>query len=231
MAYFEGNDLHDAAAYEQANPFILNRFGRYMLVQIIEAWHKSRPGEAQAVDATNYRYPILVTIHDTNMEMAFFSYYISWLSVSGEEIAKSRNYHIVEETILKINDACQASESRFLLVYVPSKEHIYLPYVNDTETMEKVFSDVPALKLDKDGFLQFTSQKTTEEVTRKQMGDQSHLLAGFASENSIDYLDLTSWFQEEASEGVELYYPFDTHWNQGGHNLAARTIANYIEGL
>jgi hypothetical protein len=31
LAYFEGNDLYDASSFEQANPFILFRFGRYIL--------------------------------------------------------------------------------------------------------------------------------------------------------------------------------------------------------
>jgi hypothetical protein len=61
------------------------------------------------------------------------------------------------------------------------------------------------------------------------LDDQAHLLADFAAEQNINYLDLTSHFQEEAAAGVELYYPFDTHWNQGGHDLAARTIGMYIE--
>jgi len=39
-------------------------------------------------------------------------------------------------------------------------------------------------------------------------------------------LDLTPHFRAEAASGAELYYPFDTHWNQNGHNLAAQAIAN-----
>lgn len=42
MAYFEGNDLYDAAAYQQATPFILPLFGRYIFDQSIEAWHETR---------------------------------------------------------------------------------------------------------------------------------------------------------------------------------------------
>jgi hypothetical protein len=28
-----------------------------------------------------------------------------------------------------------------------------------------------------------------------------------------------------------LYYPFDTHWNQLGHDLAAETINEYIREM
>jgi hypothetical protein len=61
--------------------------------------------------------------------------------------------------------------------------------------------------------------------------DQARLIADFAAENQIRLLDLTPIFQEEAGKGVELYYPFDTHWNQLGHDLAAGSIDKYIEQL
>ena len=47
LAYFEGNDLYDAASYEQANPFILFRFGKYILARSIEAWQERRSGDSQ----------------------------------------------------------------------------------------------------------------------------------------------------------------------------------------
>jgi len=231
MAYFEGNDLYDAAAYERANPFILPRFGRYLLVQTVEAWQEKRWSGDQAAVTPRYRYPITVTINDTNLEMAFFSSYISWLSVSGDMIEKSQNYRLVRETILKVRDLSEAAEARVLLVYIPTKLHVYLPYLNDAETLARVFTDVATLDLDEAGFLQFTNQTATPELTRQHLDDQAHLLADFAAGQDIDYLDLTSTFQEEAGAGAELYYPFDTHWNQRGHNLAAQTIAKYIEDL
>lgn len=229
MTYFEGNDLYDAAAYEQANPFILTRFGRYILAQSIEAWHERRWGRTQAAVAPSYRYPITVTINDTDLEMAFFSSYVAWLSVSGEAIESSQNYRLVRETILKARDLSVAAGSRFLLVYLPTKEHIYLPYLNDAETLANVFADVPTLELDEAEFIQFANRKATPELVRQHMDDQAHLLSGFAAQHDINYLDLTPYFQEVAGTGTELYFPYDTHWNQNGHDLAAKIIAGYIQ--
>ncbi len=230
MAYFEGNDLYDAAAYEQANPFILTRFARYMLTQGLDAWHDSRRGGTDPAVAPSYRYPIIVTINNTDLELTFFSPYISWLSISGKAIELSQNYRVLRETILKARDMSEAADSRFLLVFVPSKEHVYLPFLNDPKTLANVFIDVATLELNGAGYIQFTDQKATPESVRQYMDDQAHLLADFAAEQNINYLDLTSHFQEEAAVGVELYYPFDTHWNQSGHDLAAQIIARYIEG-
>jgi hypothetical protein len=231
MAYFEGNDLYDAAAYEQATPFILLRFGRYMVDQSIEAWHEARRGGSQPEQVPNYRYPIMVTIDDTDLEMAFFSYYMVWLSADREAIKSSQNYRLVTETILQVHELSEATGAHLLLVYVPSKEHVYLPYLTNADILERVFADVPSIELDQEGFLQFTRERATPELTRQHMDDQSHLLADFAAEHKILYLDLTSTFQAEAGTGAELYYSFDTHWNQAGHDLAAETIDKYIEEI
>jgi hypothetical protein len=230
MAYFEGNDLYDAGAYDQATPFILARFGRYIVDKSIETWHKGQGG-TQTETTPNYRYPITVTINNKDLEMTFFSYYVAWLSVNREAIASSQNYHLVRETILQVQELSEAEEARFLLVYVPSKEHVYLPYLKDDNTLASVFTDVPTTELDEAGFLQFTSERSTPELIFQHMDDQGNLLADFAAEHEILYLNLTSTFQEEASTGAEMYYTFDTHWNQLGHDLAAETINKYIEGI
>lgn len=230
LAYFEGNDLYDAGSYAQATPFILARFGQYLLSQGVAEWRAGRSDPVEAPVVSNYPYPISVTINDANLEMAFFSYYISWLSVSGETIAASENYRLVRETILKIRELSEDAQARLLLAYLPCKAHVYLPYVKEAETLSRVFSNVPTLELNDSGYLDFTTQKATPELTQQYIDVQAQLLADFAAEQGIAFLDLTSTFQVEAGTGAELYYPFDTHWNQRGHDLAAQTIAEYIAG-
>jgi hypothetical protein len=228
-AYFEGNDLYDAAAYEQATPFILLRFGRYIVDRSLEAWHETSQDGTQAKAALNFRYPIPLTINDNELEMAFFSYYISWLSADREAIKLSKNYHLTTETMLQMQELSKTSNAHFLLVYVPSKEHVYLPYLKNADILERVCTDVPRIGMDQEGYLQFMKERATPELTRQHMNDQAMLLADFAVEHHLFFLDLTKAFQEKAGAGAELYYPFDTHWNQIGHNLAAETIYKYIQ--
>ncbi|MGB1285700.1 MAG: alginate O-acetyltransferase AlgX-related protein, partial [Aggregatilineales bacterium] len=42
-------------------------------------------------------------------------------------------------------------------------------------------------------------------------------------------VDLWNAFDAAASEGEILYYTYDTHWNQAGHDLAGAQIAQFIE--
>jgi hypothetical protein len=230
LAYFEGNDLHDASSYDQATPFILARLGRFILNRNLKALDED-PGEVEVAVAPNYRYPITASISNQDLQLAFFSYYVSWLSVDRESIESSRNYGLVTETILRMRNVTEEEEARFLLVYVPSKEHVYLPYLNDTDLEQRVFVDVPTVQLDEAGFLQFTAAKATPELIRQHMDDQSNVMAAFAQEHEIPFLDLTSTFRDEAGRGALLYYTYDTHWNQQGHDLAADTIAEFIEDM
>jgi hypothetical protein len=229
MAYFEGNDLHDVETYAQASPLILARFGNYILGQGIEVWHKWGEDRSDPTVTPVYRYPITLTINETDLEMAFVSSYISWLSVSREVIESSRNYSIATRSILQAQDLSEAAGSRFLLVYLPSKEHLYLPHLSDADIVKRVFTGVRTIELGATQFLQNANQTATLELTRQHMNDQAQLLADFAAQNHIQFLDLTPYFQKEASGGIELYYPFDTHWNQQGQDLAAERIANYVE--
>jgi hypothetical protein len=231
LAYFEGNDLYDAASYEQATPFILFRFGRYILNRSVEAWQAKGPDTASAAVISNYRYPIMITIDHKQIETVFFSSYISWLALSEEAITASQNYHLVREAILQMQELSEAGGANFLLVYVPSKSHVYLPYLHDPDTLARVFTDVPLIELDDKGFLQFRDKTITPDLIRQHLDDQAHLLADFAAENQIHFLNLTPIFQEEAGAGTGLYYAFDTHWNQLGHDLAAGSIKKYIEEM
>ncbi|MBF8299210.1 MAG: hypothetical protein HW397_259, partial [Dehalococcoidia bacterium] len=138
--------------------------------------------------------------------MTFFSAYISWLSVSGEVMEASQGYRIVRDTILSARALSEEVDARFLLVYIPSKEHVYLPYLEDVETVRRVFADVPTLAQDEAGFLEFTSRPATLELALRHMDDQANLLADFAQDQELAFLNLTPTFREAAATGVELYY-------------------------
>jgi hypothetical protein len=103
--------------------------------------------------------------------------------------------------------------------------------LKDGETLVSVFRDVRGRVLDEGGFVQFTNPRATPDLAHQHMNDQAGLMADFAAEENIMFLDLTSTFQEAAGTGVELYYPYDTHWSQLGHNLAAATIYKRINEI
>ncbi len=47
-------------------------------------------------------------------------------------------------------------------------------------------------------------------------------------ERRITYIDLLPTFRDAASDGRQLYFEIDGHWNASGHQLAAKTILDYL---
>ena len=230
MAFFEGNDLHDAGAYERANPFIVTRLGKYILTRAVEKWEVGQTSEVDRDDVrqlkdTAYLYPILVELRANDVQMAFFPPYVSWLSASLETIEPSENFRLVAESILSVQQLSKEINAEFLLVYIPSKPHVYLEYVSEAEILRSVFEDVKEVSLDGSGLLGFSADSVLPKDVYLRSDDQEQLLKNFAAEENIEFLDLTPIFKAEAAKGVELYYPYDTHWNQTGHDLAAQAIA------
>ena len=82
-----------------------------------------------------------------------------------------------------------------------------------------------------------TSQSIYESAVRKYGHDPSvydlvkpnRKLANICKKLEIDYLDLLPVMREEASNGNQLYYIRDTHWNAEGHRIAAREIYKDIK--
>lgn len=49
--------------------------------------------------------------------------------------------------------------------------------------------------------------------------------------NRVSYLDLSDSLHHRSREGTTVYYPYDLHWTEAGHAIAARTIlAKIVEG-
>jgi SGNH hydrolase-like domain, acetyltransferase AlgX len=51
-----------------------------------------------------------------------------------------------------------------------------------------------------------------------------------AKQLNIPFIDLCPVFEASARDGKLLYYPFDTHWNSEGREVAAAFVAKTLRG-
>ena len=60
----------------------------------------------------------------------------------------------------------------------------------------------------------------------------NNLLSGIAGRTSTPLLDLTPRFREvgRGRGAAPLYFARDQHWTAAGHELAARTMADWLKG-
>lgn len=253
VAYFEGNDLLDSIGFEAKQESGLSWiehdlreaglygssvaiksfiYGFNGLVQpiarFIPTWLS---GESPARRQVKSRYPISLKRQEGEIELAFYDQYVSMLTASKSDIEQSRNFDLVSQPILELNLEVEQAGGELLIVYVPSKEHVYLPVIlrENQQAMPKVLQGVPMMILGPGGYLVADSDsRITPERLLDNLNGQRDALVSFANERELNFLDLTPWFQIQAASGVELYYFADTHWNQDGHDLAAKIIAEQI---
>ncbi len=86
--------------------------------------------------------------------------------------------------------------------------------------------------LDDDGYLGFEAgSRASMDAIRRHADDQRRVIGALAARHGMAFVDLTPRFVEEARRGRALYYPYDTHWNQAGHHLAAEVVMGWLGGL
>lgn len=205
-AFFEGNDLQDVERYEQALPiwpelsrrnhsFALRSFTRNTLYALRRLGRTSG-GE----DATGtLTYPYGVFREGNGREGRDVQMYFEYKShrLSPQEIG---DLGVVRRVLGEAGELCRRQGARFLVVFVPSKDRIYL---------DRARFDAGA------------------EPLHWERNDLPDRLAAAVRQADPDagFLDLTPVFRQRAARGEVLYFLQDTHWSPLGHAIAANAIA------
>lgn len=230
LAFFEGNDLNDAASYAQADPWLVSRLVRYYarLLRGGSASAGVRGTDQPVASDLGYLYPIHFHIGVSEFDETLFNFYLSWLSASMSDLSLSRNLQLTSEAFKSIRAEQTGSNVRLLVVFIPSKEHLLVPEVRDAQLLSNIFRNVPVVHLDNLGYLVQSKEMAIPENVLGHLDDQELAIGKAAREAGADFLDLTPCLKREIHSGIMPYYEFDTHWNQAGHDLSAEWIAAYL---
>ena len=238
LAYFEGNDLIvEAPAYESKRRTHLSWIeedlataGPYQRSAALQSLRSafdvlSRP------PAGPPRFPLELSLGGRSVAVAFYDVYESALTAARADIEGSINFEYVRGALLALQRAAATAGARFLLLYVPSKEHLYSSLITDPGALRRALAGVHSVVLKPDRFLGAAPTAATPEQVWAHRDDQRDAIVHLAHEHGIDVLDLTPDFLAAAASGTELYYFADTHWNQAGHDLAARLLAAHLAAI
>lgn len=236
VAYFEGNDLIvEAPAFENKR-----RTGRSWIEDDLAtagpyaqsvALQSLRGALSAALPqaASPPRFPLALSLGDHRVPVTFFDVYTSVLTAARADIEASVNLEYVRTALLDLRRATTAAAARLLVLYVPSKEHLYSSLITDAGVMRRVIAGVQPVALFPDRLLRTAQEQATPEQVWAHGDDQRDAIVHLARQHGIDVLDLTPAFLAAAASGTELYHPADTHWNQTGHDLAARLVAAHLD--
>lgn len=108
------------------------------------------------------------------------------------------------ERLLELRDDVTRSGARLLLVWIPTKERVYLPV------------------LAPDRKARYVSNRSGE------IDGLERAISDFASRNEIPFLDLTADLERRAKRGERLYFRLDGHMTDHGNRVAGQLAGDFV---
>ena len=111
------------------------------------------------------------------------------------------------ESMVRLKTAIEARHARMVLVWIPSKERVYIPLLPKTRQTAYVINQSGRI----DGL--------------------ENAVSRFAELEGISFLDLTEPLSVRARAGEKLYFTVDGHWNSNGAEAAGKLVSDFIRNL
>jgi len=224
VCFFEGNDIGDIQEYQRwktgghYHGFRLTRqmpfLKRYTVAvdEITRAIGKPRNNVADPHDVippsekNQPIHPDMVELELGDQRVVAKFGYNNELR-EPETLLQSEIFTHLREVLEEFKEVCAGPGIELIVLYIPTKAHIYAKY-----TTEK--SGEPWLK-----------------IKHKQIAAQGWLeqsVSQLCAKIQVRWVSLTPAFEEAARNGELLFYPFDTHWNTEGRQLAAEVVASQL---
>lgn len=216
IGYFEGNDLSDAINADADNITLPSEAESFEI----------KPTDLNAITDRDERFPMQVRLGDQDHDIAFLDGYLWALNGKTMTFRRSENMNLVVESWQSIQEA-MGDNACVVIAYFPSKPHIYVPYLLPEY-------HVPIMRESKttvggvDQPLRQRVEVTEFETYIGNLNNQRDALAERAARTGFSFFDLTPVLRAAAARGEMVYYTYDTHWNQLGHDLVGQAIADYL---
>ena len=239
VMYFEGNDLFNTAQYieRQASGLSWKEFDmrsvpwhrKLLTVHMVKYWLQSLQPESD--EPRRYRYPVTASTEAGEIDTIFKDIHLLPMSAAYDTLAHSDEFARIKTELVELDRLCKEQGTRLLLVYIPSKEHVYWSRIWDPVDVNNILERSVTVTLSEGdhGFLQWDQQYISFDTFNQNHNAQEMLFQDLAEETGIEFLNLTPMFWKEAIAHGELYNYADPHWNQAGNQLAADTIQAYME--
>lgn len=239
LLYFEGNDIINIAQYIEKRDSGLDwreydlqnvPYSRRLLTPHLLTYLEHQLDPQTEPPPAYYRYPVTASTEAGPVQTVLKDIHLWPLSADYDTLAHSDEFAAVKGGLLELNQLVQAQDGRFLLVYVPSKEHIYWSRIWDPVDVNHILERTVTVNLSNgnSGKLQWQNNYLSYDFFNEHIGDQERLIEDFARDNQIEFLDLAPLFWQATIAHGEQYHFADPHWNQAGNQLTADAIYQYI---
>jgi hypothetical protein len=174
-------------------------------------------------------YPIPASINGHNFDLVCCIHYTDFYSLDIGTLAASGDWALFRQLLTTyINDLRQQG-IKVAILYLPQKGSLYFPLVDDPQMLAPIAASWRPLKLDEDDRLVTDPQgEISPAMLQANAYAARDLLAGYAGDDHLLFIDPSAMLSQAASEGQLPYMVYDSHWNQKGHDLVAVSVLQAI---
>jgi lysophospholipase L1-like esterase len=162
-----------------------------------------------------------VAVGGRAVRFAFMPPYLNCLQLSRAELERSPGWEATRRAYGEMKRLADANGSRLAVVFVPSKEQVYLPLVEASFPPTEVERSVA-----------YSLRDLPHAPKAARLLDHrlalNGLLRDFCAREGIAFRDLTPDLAARLATGTNVYFPDDSHWNAAGHETAADAIAEWL---
>jgi hypothetical protein len=240
VMYFEGNDLFNTEQYLERQAtgmswkeydFSNTSLGEQLVTPHLIEYGLKQIFPAAASAPLEYRYPVTASTEAGPIQTVLKDFHLLPMSASYDVMAKSDEFAAISQSLTEMKREAEAQGTRLVVVYIPSKEHIYWSRIWDPTDVNNILERSVTVKLSagEHGHFEWEPTYLSYDEFNRNHNAQEQLLTDFTRDNNIEFLNLTPTFWEQGIKRGELYHYADPHWNQAGNDLAAQTIAEYLK--
>lgn len=224
-AHFGGNDFHQAEqspeqgakdrALIESIPYLTRR-----------AWDNVQ--QNFIASEAQYDYPMPVVIGGAYYEIALLDMFMWWQIAPQEGFEATRAYTVLGDTLDTITNHTNDETCR-AFIFIPPKGILYFPFLGSAQNDLLAIAQRPVIRPDGTTQLQPHPYDISElEAVLESFNDQRDAMAQLADEKGWLFIDLLEPMAQAAAQGELLYYRYDSHWNQTGHDLAGQVIGDFM---
>lgn len=225
--FFGGNDLADAFWSQVhraqgmrtfADQFHDRRAPRLWLPSLLASFLRSAPKRSIHEPLPPFRF---AAAKADSAPLWFFPDALRAMALPPERIVDNPGWLGITTALRSARDACRQANVPLLVVYLPSKEQVYLPHVvADGELLRRyaLASGLAAIPLPDTG-------EATREQLLQQRSALEQALVGFCGGEQIACWSATPAFAAIAARGEAAYYTTDTHWRPSAQAEIAQALA------
>jgi lysophospholipase L1-like esterase len=155
------------------------------------------------------------------VRFAFMPPYLNCLQLSRAELEGSPGWEATRRAYREMSRLAAAQGARLAVVFVPSKEQVYLPLVQASFTSDEVERSVAVSLRD------VPHPPKAARLLEHRLA-LNGLVRDFCAREGIAFRDLTPDLGARLAAGTNVYFPDDSHWNAAGHETAAAAIADWM---